>query len=259
MTEVISMNLDITLLQSVVRSGPTPLFATISGAHLYGFPSPDSDVDLRGAFVLPIEQVLRLREPEETITLTQVHAGLEVDWVAHDVRKFARLMLKRNGYVLEQLFSPWVVLGGEWHDELCVIGRGCIIRHLYHHYCGFAHTQFDLLAKPTATVKELLYAYRVLLTGIHVLESGEIEANLVTLNAHYHQAGVDDLIARKQAWPEHGALSPDDLTTHQPQLDRLLARLEQAFQDSHLPDEPTSGAALDDFAVRARLRLGQHA
>ena len=25
-----------------------PLFVTISGAHLYGFPSPDSDVDLRG-------------------------------------------------------------------------------------------------------------------------------------------------------------------------------------------------------------------
>ncbi|MCX7425345.1 MAG: nucleotidyltransferase domain-containing protein [Planctomycetia bacterium] len=26
-----------------------PLFVTVSGAHLYGFPSPDSDVDLRGS------------------------------------------------------------------------------------------------------------------------------------------------------------------------------------------------------------------
>jgi len=251
--------IDLALLQSVVHSGPTPLFATISGAHLYGFPSPDSDVDLRGSFVLPIEAVLRLRDPEETITLTQVHAGAEVDWVAHDIRKFARLMLKRNGYVLEQLLSPLVVLGGEWLDELRLIGRGCIIRHLYHHYRGFAHTQFDLLAKPSATVKELLYAYRVLLTGIYVLESGEIEANLVTLNAHYQQPGVDDLIARKQTGAEHGALSSDDLTVHQPQLDRLLARLEQAFQDSQLPDEPTTSAALDDFVVRARLTLGHHA
>jgi hypothetical protein len=31
-------------LRSVATSGPTPLFATASGAHLYGFPSPDSDV-----------------------------------------------------------------------------------------------------------------------------------------------------------------------------------------------------------------------
>ena len=251
--------IDLTLLQSVVRSGPTPLFATISGAHLYGFPSPDSDVDLRGSFVLPIEAVLRLRDPEETITLTQVQAGVEVDWVAHDIRKFARLMLKRNGYVLEQLLSPLVVLGGEWLDELRLIGRGCIIRHLYHHYRGFAHTQFDLLAKPSTTVKELLYAYRVLLTGIFVLESGEIEANLITLNTHYQQPGVDDLIARKQTGAEHGALSSDDLMVHQPQLDRLLARLEQAFQDSQLPDEPTTAVALDDFVVRARLTLGHHA
>jgi uncharacterized protein len=32
-----------------VKLHPYPLlFATISGAHLYGFPSPDSDFDLRG-------------------------------------------------------------------------------------------------------------------------------------------------------------------------------------------------------------------
>ena len=32
-----------------IAAHPYPLlFATISGAHLYGFPSPDSDFDLRG-------------------------------------------------------------------------------------------------------------------------------------------------------------------------------------------------------------------
>ena len=40
-------------LMEVARKGPEPIFATISGAHLYGFASPDSDVDLRGAFRLP--------------------------------------------------------------------------------------------------------------------------------------------------------------------------------------------------------------
>ena len=38
-------------LASVARKGPEPVFATISGAHLYGFASLDSDVDLRGALV----------------------------------------------------------------------------------------------------------------------------------------------------------------------------------------------------------------
>ena len=42
-------------LHRIVAAQPYPLlFATISGAHLYGFPSPDSDFDLRGAHVLPL-------------------------------------------------------------------------------------------------------------------------------------------------------------------------------------------------------------
>lgn len=37
-------------LTSVVEEQPDPLlFATVTGAHLYGFPSRNSDVDLRGA------------------------------------------------------------------------------------------------------------------------------------------------------------------------------------------------------------------
>ena len=36
-------------IEKQVADHPYPLlFATISGAHLYGFPSPDSDYDLRG-------------------------------------------------------------------------------------------------------------------------------------------------------------------------------------------------------------------
>jgi predicted nucleotidyltransferase len=34
--------------RSIASSSHPLLFATVSGAHLYGFPSPDSDFDLRG-------------------------------------------------------------------------------------------------------------------------------------------------------------------------------------------------------------------
>jgi hypothetical protein len=48
-------------LHRIVASQPHPLvFATISGAHLYGFPSPDSDFDLRGSHLLPLERVVGL-------------------------------------------------------------------------------------------------------------------------------------------------------------------------------------------------------
>ena len=247
------MNLDLDALQPVARSGPAPVFATVSGAHLYGFASADSDVDLRGAFVLPLKSVLRLVEPKETITLTQQRSGLEVDWVAHDVRKFARLMTKHNGYVLEQLYSPLVVLSGAWLDELREIGRGCIVRHLYHHYRGFADRQLKLLAKPAPTIKDLLYAYRVLMTGVHVLQTGEVEANLARLNEHFNLTGIDGLVERKVTGMEHGNLLPGDLENHRPQLTALEAQLAEAFERSTLPDEPTTFQALDDYVVRARL------
>jgi hypothetical protein len=40
-------------LHRIVADQPYPLlFATISGAHLYGVPSPDSDFELRGRLYL---------------------------------------------------------------------------------------------------------------------------------------------------------------------------------------------------------------
>src|SRR5438477_6471824 len=97
-------------LHHIVAAQPYPLlFATISGAHLYGFPSPDSDFDLRGAHVLPPEKVVGLDVRDETIEASRVIEGLEMDIVSHDVRKFLGLLLKKNGYVLYQLFSPLIV------------------------------------------------------------------------------------------------------------------------------------------------------
>jgi predicted nucleotidyltransferase len=95
------------LLKKQVDEHPFPLiFATISGAHLYGFPSPDSDFDLRGAHRLPLQDVIGLQIGAETIEKSGIRDGLEIDLVTHDIGKFFRLMLKKNGYVLEQLFSP---------------------------------------------------------------------------------------------------------------------------------------------------------
>ena len=54
------------------------LFATISGAHLYGFPSPDSDYDLRGVHILPLRRVVGLDPGPETIEANEVVDGLEV-------------------------------------------------------------------------------------------------------------------------------------------------------------------------------------
>src|SRR5947209_7682492 len=95
------------LLKKQVEQHPYPLlFVTISGAHLYGFPSPDSDFDLRGVHVLPLRDVVGLDPGTETVEVSRVAEGLELDLVTHDLKKFIGLILRKNGYVLEQLYSP---------------------------------------------------------------------------------------------------------------------------------------------------------
>ena len=55
------------LLRQVVTHPYPLLFVTISGAHLYGFPSPDSDFDLRGVHLLPLRDIVGMPEVAETV------------------------------------------------------------------------------------------------------------------------------------------------------------------------------------------------
>jgi uncharacterized protein len=244
-----------TKLAQIVAEQPYPLvFATISGAHLYGFPSPDSDYDLRGVHQLPLRELVGLKTGEETIEISRQLPDLELDLVTHELKKFMGLMLKRNGYVLEQLLSPLVMHSSPIHGELQELVPTCLTKHHSHHYLGFAQTQWRLFSQgDPLRVKPLLYVYRVLLTGIHLMRSGVVEANLVTLNQEFRLAYLDDLIAQKVSGTEKGALSATDLAFHQQEFTRLLERLETARDASHLPDEPKANAAMHDLLLRVRL------
>ena len=241
-------------LHDQIAQHPHPLvFATISGAHLYGFPSPDSDYDLRGVHVLPVRDVLRLDAPQETIEASGFRGGLEIDLVTHDVRKFFRLMLRKNGYVLEQLFSPLVVHMTPEHDELKRIGLRCITRHHAHHYLGFSRTQWNLFEKERPRrIKPLLYVYRVLLTGIHLMRTGQIEANLPRLNESFSLPYLPALVERKLAGPEQSTLAEADLAFHHAEYLRLRQLLTDEFERSRLPEIPTARADLNDLLLRLR-------
>jgi uncharacterized protein len=242
-------------LQRQVDLHPYPLlFVTISGAHLYGFPSPDSDYDLRGAHLLPLKEVVGLKTGQETVEKSGIHDGLEIDLVTHDAHKFFSLLLKKNGYVLEQVLSPLVVHTTPEHAELKEIAKNCITRHHAHHYMGFSETQWKLFQKEDPPhVKPLLYVYRVLLTGIHLMRTGEIQANLGILNETFKLSYIPELIERKVGGTEKGRLQRVDLGFHQREYDWLRGELEQAYWDCKLSETPNGAAALHDLLVRIRL------
>lgn len=243
------------LLFKQVEQHPYPLlFATISAAHLYGFPSPDSDFDLRGVHLLPLNEVIGLQTGPETIEKSGIHDGLEIDLVTHDAKKFFGLLLKKNGYVLEQVLSPLIVHTTPEHTELREIAAQCVTRHHAHHYLGFAETQWNLFQKENPPrVKPLLYVYRVLLTGIHLMRTGVIEANLIRLNEEAMLPYLGELIERKLAGAEKERLTDGDLEFHRGEYERLRTGLQTAYEASQLPESARGELALHELLKRLRL------
>ena len=249
------MTLNLDLCRRIAARHDYPLlFVTVSGAHLYGFPSPDSDYDLRGVHILPAREILGLFPTRDTIESEGIEEGVEIDLVTHDAAKFFRLMGKKNGYVLEQLFSPLIVHTTPEHDELKRLAAGCITRHHVHHYLGFVETQWTLFLKESPPrVKPLLYVYRVLLTGIHLMRTGRVEANLPALNTDFRLPYIPDLIARKLAGPEQGTLDAAEIALHTAEKERLEGELKSAGEASKLPETPRTTGDLSDLLVRLRL------
>ena len=245
------------VLAPVVAAFAHPLvFATVSGAHLYGFPSADSDVDLRGVHLLPVEDVVGLHRPVETVSRMWDRDGVEMDLVTHDLAKFARLLLRPNGYVLEQLLSPLVVHTTPAHAELIRHAPALVTGRHAGHYQGFASTQWRLFAK-TGQLKPLLYTFRVLLTGLHLMQTGHVVAHLPTLiELEDAPDYLPDLIAAK-AGAEHVTLDqigePARPSRFDGDIAALRSRLDEAQRDTRLPTEPACEPAINDLVIRTRL------
>ena len=239
------------LRQYAVENIPNLLFVSVSGAHLYGFPSSDSDVDLRGAFAAPIEAVLSLNLLRETVQPSAIVEGVEVEAVAHEITKYLKLLIKPNGYVLEQILSPLVVLTSPAHAELQALARESLSKRLYFHYAGFAKGEWRDYQKSDAnkTVKRLLYLHRVLMTGIVLLTEGIVEANLIALNSRF-PLDLAPLLAMKTR--EQATVEGDDLG-YTSGIIELFGRLDEARDRSPLPDSVPNRAAISDFLVRLRL------
>jgi len=223
------------------------IYRCVVGSRAYGLDHAESDIDRRGIYLPPADMHWSL------YGIPQQLENNETDECYWELQKFLTLALKANPNLLEVLYSPMIVCTTPEHDELKAVGRRCITRHHAHHYLGFSRTQWDLFSKEDPPrVKPLLYVYRVLLTGIHLMRTGRVEANLITLNEEYRLPYISELVARKIEGAEKGTLDTVDLSFHQAEYERLTRELEQAGDESDLPDAPSARDALNDLILRAR-------
>lgn len=241
------------LIESVLNRQPFPLlFASIAGGHMYGFPSYDSDYDVRGAHILPLDKVVGLYVEQEDVEWKKVVDGIEFDLITHDIKKYFELLLKRNGNVLEQIFSPLNHRKMAYMEELREIAAGCITKSHGHTYRSYARSMWRSFEKQKR-LKPLLYVFRLLLTGLHMMETGEVESNIMRLNHKYRLPYLTDLITLKLRGSEDTLLQDLDVGFFEKEYHRISRKIDDRRMASDLPDEPRGKPELHDLLVRLRL------
>lgn len=222
----------------------------LSGAHAYGFPSPDSDLDLKAIHVAPTSSLLGLLAVAPTHDRLGFVDGVEIDYTSNELGHALGGILRGNGNFIERVLGATVVTRSPLLDELAPLVRASLSRRVAHHYRGFAQNQRGELAK-APTVKRLLYVLRTTLTGIHLLETGELVTDVRRTSEGRTRSGVSMLVERKRAG-ERTPLAEAERAQWESTLDELLARLERARDGSHLPEAPPNVAAIDAWLIAAR-------
>lgn len=156
------------------------LFASLSGSHVYNSANADSDIDIRGCHVETTENMLSIHPPTLTI---ERNFGL-YDVVSHELYKFLSLLLKGNGNLYESLYSPiFLYKNNNYFDELKEIAEKALSKQVYFHYYGFSKHMLihSYNSEERRYRKSVLYLFRNLLSGIHVLEKKEFILNFDVL------------------------------------------------------------------------------
>lgn len=241
-----------------------PRFYAVTGSHLYGFDSPDSDIDVRGIHVAPAEEYAYLQTPAEEVTINMdgttegFEAYSEVDLRSYELKKFGSLLEGANYNIIELVFEAPTVMNGMplEMDALQDFIRDFLPMNVPHAYLGMAKSNYYKHLDPEKTdgydprPKKFLYVYRGLLGAQYVLSNEDIEADIHQLaeDVDGGEPGlVDDLVAHKRESDE--STVPDDLEK------RARSAITSQFNTlDELPEPDKSGYrdAIDDWMRKVR-------
>ena len=196
------------------------ILEAICGSHAYGLDTPESDIDLKGIFVAPTQEILSLRKPNETIDKTNP------DICYHEVEKFMRLAMKGNPTILEMLFlDEYKILTDE--ARLLIENRQYFLNNvIYKSYGGYVIAQARKLNRRGDSwdagmkgryAKHARHCFRLLDQGKQLLETGTMSVKV---------KNREELFAL-------GDLNPE----------QMVNKFEESFKDfdkiqSILPDKP---------------------
>jgi len=188
-------------------------YACESGSRAWGFPSPDSDFDVRFIYTRPLNQYLSITEMPDTVGLP-VNEILDIGgW---DLKKSLKLFLKSNAPLYEWLQSPIIYYQSEtFLNELQqLMPQYFSLRAGGNHYLSMAYnTLRDDLQKEEVKLKRYFYALRPALACLWIIKKQtlppmEFEKLRELITTEEIQKGIEELMRIKVIADEKATIAP---------------------------------------------------
>jgi uncharacterized protein len=151
------------------------LLACETGSRAWGFPSPDSDFDVRFIYKHKKDWYLGLNEQKDTIEL--MLEDNEFDLSGWDLRKSLHLLWKSNPPLLERIQSPIIYISNDvFVDGITSLAKDCYSKiATMHHYLSMAKKMFsEVENNPEVKLKKLFYALRSAIACKWIIEKNEM-------------------------------------------------------------------------------------
>lgn len=145
------------------------LFACETGSRAWGFPSPDSDYDVRLVYMHNRDWYLSLSDKKDSL---EVMDG-DLDITGWDLRKCLKMLKKSNASLIERFQSPSVyseVPGFAEDFRKLVDQYYSPAAVFFHHYSLATKFRADLEGKEKVKLKSLFYLIRSLLSCNWIVE-----------------------------------------------------------------------------------------
>lgn len=237
------------LLHTIEKDyGVEVLFACETGSRAWGFPSPDSDFDIRFIYKHPLDWYLSLKEKKDSFELMLEDGNLDVSgW---DIKKGLTLLSKGNAALIERFTSPIIYFEKSSFkaDFTELIQKNYNRMAVFHHHFSLARNFWDEQRNGQhMKLKALFYLIRSILSCKHAL----LSSNIVPMNIFDLMEVVNEpinsklleLIKLKSKQPEHFLFMPDyDLINW---IDKSMEKLNNA--QGTLPHPIKDYESLDNF------------
>lgn len=213
-------------------------FMCLYGSYAHGLETPTSDMDWRGVYQLPTDDLLGLEAPKGTFERRDLEIeGRKAELVCWELSHFARLLLKGNPNIVGMMFAPpEMVTTMEWPvQQFWNMRREFVTKAMASAYFGWVMTERKV--GEGLTSKRASHLLRLTWELMDALATGEPSIRLLP------SARRTIMAIKTGETPIRDAL---DVIDSQIELVRVMER------DSALPDPPTE--KVRQIVVEARHR-----